>query len=229
MSITKHINITKLNEKYAPLSAKERLAQLYVDFDANEVLFTSSFGASALLLLDLVSKVNPKQHVHFIDTTYHFKETIHYKNNIASELGLAVIDLLPEVEDNMNTTATSMWIEQPNACCNVNKLKPLNKIKGNYKVWISGLMGYQTPNRADLPIFLEDDGIIKFHPLVDINQEEAEHMINNSAIPPHPLLAEGYESIGCTHCTLRGNGRDGRWSTQGKTECGLHFTPVNNL
>lgn len=103
-----------------------------------------------------------------------------------------------------------------------NKVVPLDPIKAQHKVWVSGLMAYQTEFRSHLRVFERQGDILKFHPLIDIEEGEVLYQFSLNNLPKHPLEDMGYGSIGCTHCTKKGEGRDGRFQGQGRTECGLH-------
>ncbi|MBK8565171.1 MAG: phosphoadenosine phosphosulfate reductase family protein [Saprospiraceae bacterium] len=99
---------------------------------------------------------------------------------------------------------------------------PLDPIKAQHKVWVSGLMVYQTEFRSHLRVFERQGDIIKFHPLIDIDEGEVLYQFSLNNLPKHPLEDMGSGSIGCTHCTKKGEGRDGRFQGQSRTECGLH-------
>lgn len=101
-------------------------------------------------------------------------------------------------------------------------MAPLEPVKAAHKVWISGLMRHQTRFRERLRIFEKQGDIIKFHPLIDFTEEEVAAYMEQYRLPAHPLEAGGYGSVGCTHCTRRGEGRSGRWQGTNQTECGLH-------
>ncbi len=215
------MNIEDLNKKYRELTPEERIRMLYTDF--NSVLFTSSFGATSAFLLHLFNKVNPQQTVHFLDTTYHFNETLAYKNKLAELLKINVIDVKPEEWKNNFTQQDKTWNSDPDLCCSINKVEPLDKIKPGFQIWVSGLMSSQNAYRESLKIFEEKDGIIKFFPIVDLSEKEAFDYMKKNNLPEHPLLKAGYNSVGCFHCTVAGKGRSGRWINKSKTECGLHL------
>ena len=130
--------------------------------------------------------------------------------------------MLPEKEANQKTQEDQLWSTDANACCEVNKVKPLDRIKPSFKVWFSGVMGFQTSFRAGLNVFEDQGGLLKFHPLIDISEEEFNSVYQSLNLPEHPLKLQGYGSVGCTHCTIKGEGRSGRWANEEKTECGLH-------
>ena len=214
-------DLNLLNEKYKNLTPVERIKEIYNDFD--KILLSSSFGTTAVYQLFLFHQAGVKQPVHFIDTTYHFKETLDYKEKLTNLFGLEVIDIVPDKEQNEFSKIGELWRYDPDQCCFINKVEPFQKIRDQYEVWISGLMYWQSSHREKLNIFEEKKGVIKFYPIVDVSEEEALRVIEENNLPMHPLKPLGYESIGCTHCTLKGKKRKGRWAQTVKTECGLHL------
>lgn len=214
--------LESLNQAFGPLGFEARIQTFYQLFAAEQVLVTSSFGTTSAMLLHLISRYNARQKIHFIDTGYHFAETLTYKKQLARELGLAVVDIQPEATAHAQTRQAQLWREDPDRCCQINKVAPLNQVKAQYQVWMSGLMGYQTDFRAEQRIFERSGHLLKFHPLIDLEEAEFLYYKGYHQLPEHPLQALGYGSIGCTHCTEKGAGRSGRWLGQEKTECGLH-------
>jgi len=172
----------------------------------------------------MVSKVAPGHPISFIDTTFCFNKTLEYKNTLTEILGLNIINVLPDVEDNMHARETKLWETSPDACCNLNKVKPFEPFKTEKKIWVSGLLMNSNPFRENLEIFEMRGPIIKMHPNIDTTAEGFEQFLMDNSIPPHPMIADGYNSVGCTHCTTKGKGREGRWAGLSKTECGLHTT-----
>lgn len=215
--------ITSLNNKYRNLTATQRINELYKDFNQEDVMLTSSFAATSAFLLKLVSDVNSSQTVFFIDTGYHFEDTLAYKKQLSTQYGLNVKSISALKKEHDFTTKDQTWSKNPDFCCSINKVKPLDTIKKNYKVWMSGLMKWQSDHRATLDIFEERNGILKFYPLLDISKETRDAYIKEHNLPFHPLVAKGYNSIGCKHCTVPGDDRNGRWNNHPKTECGLHL------
>lgn len=218
------LEIKELNKAFALFNYRERIEKIYDLYPVEDVLFTSSFGTKSVFLLWLISQIQPEQEIVFIDTTYHFPETLYFKNELTKRFNLKVKDVLPDSIQNRLTTDESWWIEHPNMCCTVNKIVPLDSVIGKNKIWISGLMAYQTSHRANLKIFEDRGDIIKFHPLIDIGEGEYLYQKGYNNLPDHPLTKEGYGSVGCIHCTDKGEDRSGRWTSKGKTECGLHTT-----
>ncbi len=221
-AISTEASAEQLNKLFTPLTFEERMRLFNRLFKDEEVLYTSSFGTRSVMLLHLISRYRPQQKVYFINTTYHFQETLEYRDQLAKEFGLDVADLLPDAVQNMITREEKWWQSNPDVCCTVNKVLPLEPIKARHKVWITGLMSYQTNYRAGLSVFEMQDGILKFNPLIDIDEGEWFYYTSWHQLPRHPLEAQGYGSVGCEHCTAKGAGRAGRWKGRAKTECGLH-------
>ena len=215
--------IKKLNKKYKSLSLVDRIKTLYKDFDETEVMVTSSFAATSAFLLKLFSEVNTEQVIYFIDTGYHFEETLSYKNQLIETYNLKVKSVSALKHEHEFTTKDKTWIKNPDFCCSINKVKPLEVIKRKYTVWVSGLMEWQSDHRNTLDIFEQRDDILKFYPLLDVSREERDNFIKKHKLPFHPLVSQGYHSIGCKHCTVPGKDRSGRWNNSPKTECGLHL------
>jgi phosphoadenosine phosphosulfate reductase len=215
--------IVALNQKYRRLTPENRLKEVYRDFELEEIILTTSFAATSALLLNLVSEANKSQLIYFIDTGYHFNETHIYKDYLIKLYDLNVVEQRADEQLHSFTTKERTWEKDPDLCCSVNKVQPLQSIVGHYNIWISGLMSWQSDHRESLDIFEERGSILKFYPLLDITKEERHDFIASHHLPFHPLVSKGYESIGCSHCTKPGADRDGRWNNSPKTECGLHL------
>lgn len=216
------LSIELLNDIFTPLPYEERIRLLYKYFGEEEVLFTSSFGTKSVFLLHLISRIRPQQKIYFIDTTYHFPETLQYREQLSRLFGIRVIDVRPGLEENVLTTEEEWWKEHPRMCCSINKIAPLEPVVAKHNIWISGLMAYQTAFRSRLRVFEKQGDIIKFHPIIDIDEGEFHYHLSYHKLPGHPLEERGYGSIGCVHCTSKGEGRSGRWQGTRQSECGLH-------
>lgn len=215
------VNKEKINRLLSTKIVDARVAHVFNSF--KNVLVTSSFGTTSVVILHLISRIKPECPVYFIDTGYHFEETLSYKNRVARLLNLKVIDLKPDPAKHQKTREQQIWGQNPDKCCEINKTEPLETVKSQYNVWMSGLIGFQNQYRSNLDILDEKPGIVKFYPLIDWNSGLVEEYIEVHGLPQHPLKAKGYDSVGCTHCTIPGAGRSGRWGNQSKTECGLHL------
>lgn len=221
MSIEERIN--DINARYHNLSPEERVVQLYKDFAPEEVMLTSSFATNSAFLLHLFSLHAPHQLIHFIDTGFHFPETLEYKKKLTELYHLKVEDVHPDDYQHEYSLKEKLWNSDPDFCCSINKVQPLHDIKENYTIWVSGLIRWQTEYRANLDVFEFRSGMIKFYPLVDVTKEQRDAYIRDHNLPFHPLVAKGYSSVGCTHCTRPGDDRSGRWVDTEKSECGLHL------
>ena len=217
------MNMEDWNKTFPRLNHEERLIALYEIFTPEEILVTSSFGASSPLLLHLLADICPNQPVHFIDTTYHFEETLTFRDFLIESYKLNVVNIFPDANENILTKEEQWWFTKPDECCAVNKVKPLALLKSKYKVWISGIMGFQTPQRLNMSIFENQNGLLKFNPFIDLTEGEYLYWSSLYKLPEHPLTALGFDSIGCMPCTSRGQGRNGRWAGKAKIECGLHL------
>lgn len=214
--------LAELNKRYHSLTPQQRVIELYKDFPAEEVMLTSSFATNSAFLLHLFATTAPHQLIHFIDTGYHFQETLNYKQKLTELYHLNVEDVHPEDWKHEYTTKDETWNSDPDFCCSINKVEPLQEVKEKHSVWVSGLIRWQTEHRANLDVFEFRGGIIKFYPLLDVTKEERDAYIRDHELPFHPLVAQGYSSVGCTHCTRPGDDRCGRWVDSAKSECGLH-------
>lgn len=216
-------DLAALNARYQPLGFEARIAQLYRDFPVESVLVTSSFAATSAYFLHIVHSIEPRQKIAFIDTGYHFPETLAYRDELARRFGLEVFSIRAEDWKHQFTREDRTWEKNPDFCCSINKVEPLEAIKPQYRVWVSSLMGWQTDERAGMAIFELRRGMLKFNPMIDVTREARDAYIATHDLPVHPLVPQGYASIGCTHCTVKGEGRSGRWVGKPKTECGLHL------
>lgn len=217
------INVEALNDHYKSLNPIQRIKKVFEDFDHQDILVTSSFGTTSGILMSMVSKAAPGHPIHFIDTTFLFPKTIEYKNTLTDILGLTIVNILPDVDDNIMARDSSLWESDVDKCCHLHKVKPFDPYKTDKKIWISGLLMNSTPFRENLNIFESRKNIIKMHPNIDTSVSQFDMYLADNAIPVHPMQLEGYESVGCTNCTLKGKGRSGRWAGKSKTECGIHL------
>ncbi len=200
------------------------------DVFQNQAVASSSFQTQSLPLLVLISKICPEMTVYFVDTGHHFPETLQYRDRLQQLLNLNVVTLTPNHENNMNGQQTISNLQAYNTglCCNINKIRPLERALQDKTVWISGVRGYQTKTRSQLPMVQQlPNGLVKVHPLVHWTQQDEENFINQLDLPRHPLWRKGYKSIGCAPCTVpideySKNYRQGRWPGMAKEECGMH-------
>jgi len=215
--------IGELNARYRPLNFEDRLRKLYENFPPEKIMVTSSFAATSAYFLHIISRIRPAQVIFFVDTGFHFQETLLYRDYLIGLYNLKVEALKADDYQHQYSAKEKLYQTDPDFCCTINKVSPLEAIKPNFDIWVSSLMSWQTDHRANLDIFDERRGIIKFNPMIDVTRRERDAYIREHKLPFHPLVAEGYSSIGCTHCTAKGKERCGRWIGKPKTECGLHL------
>lgn len=216
-----HIN--QLNKSLSSAHNDVRLAHILNKY-RDEVLITTSFGTTSALLIHMISRIRPAHPIHFINTGYLYPETLEYKNLLVQKYGVNIVEHSPDKQKHKLTKAGEMWKENQDLCCHYNKVEPLEHMvnEKKYTVWISGLLGYQNNFRSELNFVQKKKGFYRFYPLIDWTPHMVEEYFDNYQLPRHPLERLGFDSIGCTHCTVKGKQREGRWNDSGKTECGLH-------
>ncbi len=197
--------------------------------EGKSMFATSSFQTNSVVLLHLLSRIDKTIPIYFINTGFHFPETIQYKDTVTDLLGINVIDLLPHVPKAMQCNASGdlMFTFDPDYCCYLNKVQPVEAILEKYDVWINGVRAEQNSIRRR---FKQEEptrhNTTRYHPILDWTAEVMNAYIKEYGLPVHPLQRKGYISIGCEPCTKPVNGenvRDARWSGMKKTECGLHL------
>lgn len=216
-------NLEELNSRYAGLSYLDRLKNIFNEFAPEDILVTTSFGSSSIVLLHLLHKVRPEHPVYLINTGYLFEATHQYKQELMKRFGLNIVDVHPRQSSHEFTSTHNVWQDNPDFCCFINKVEPMNDLKRGKRIWISGLLRFQNANRSEKQLFEGSHELIKFHPIIDMEQGDVNLYRTIYELPAHPLEYEGYGSIGCEHCTQKGEGRSGRWQGSKKTECGLHL------
>lgn len=207
----------------------EALDIIKIHFVRNYSIATTSFGLTSVVMIDLISKSKLKIPIIFINTNFHFKETIEYKNKLVKFYNnLDFIEVLPKLSSDNFLTKNGFDIQKknPELCCTKNKVEPLNEFiyKKEIKIWISALRKTQTSRRLQLKKTDNiNDNLIKLYPLLNWSENNMLNYIREMNLPFHPLAFGGYGSIGCEPCTDKGECRVGRWKGLKKTECGLHF------
>jgi len=189
---------------------------------------SSSFQSHSIVMLHILSRYEHNIPIYFINTGYHFPETLAYKNKIAEYLGIQIIDLYPT--DNLGNRVDSrdqlLYKSDPDTCCYISKVKPVEPLLNVFDVWINGIRSEQNRNRSTMK--LEEQTkfkSVRYHPMLNWTNEEIQNYISKFSLPEHPLAKKGYISIGCKPCTkkpVNDDARSGRWSGFNKTECGLN-------
>jgi phosphoadenosine phosphosulfate reductase len=195
-------------------SAQEVL-ELAIERHHPQLVMACSFQKEESVLIDMLMSIEPGARVFTIDTGALFPETYEVWRRIEDRYGLH-IEVMDATSPNGPWTATN--------CCGVRKVAALDQALAGAEAWITGIRREQSPTRADAPKLERDAarGVWKFNPLADWSDGDIWRYVHENDLPYHPLHDDGYDSIGCAPCTLPGNGREGRWAGQDKTECGLH-------
>jgi len=190
---------------------------------------TSSFQTQSVALLHLISQVRPEIPVIFLDTGYHFPETISHRDQLVEQFGLNlhIVRAAMNRADFVKQYGDALYRHDPDLCCYLNKVEPMERALKGLDAWITGIRRDQTANRANAqPVEQLPDGRIKVNALLAWTRQDLWTYISRHNLPSHPLFSQGYLSVGCAPCTapvMEGQDeRAGRWAGTGKTECGLH-------
>lgn len=193
------------------------------------VAVISSFGAESAVLLAQVAAQDKAVPVFFLDTERHFPETLAYRDELTRHLGLKDVRTLrpARAEVEYRDPEGQLVAFDPDACCALRKVEPLEVVLPEFDIWVTGRKRMQAATRAALPVAeRQEDGSVKLNPLAGWSEAQIARFMEEKSLPPHPLVAQGYRSIGCEPCTRPvGEGEDsraGRWAGLAKTECGLH-------
>ncbi|MCW3849332.1 phosphoadenylyl-sulfate reductase [Sphingomonas sp. LB-2] len=223
----------RLNNMFRGTDTHEMLKAVLGNHMLGEVAVVSSFGAESAALLHLVASVDPATPVLFIDTFKHFPETLAYRDQLVDLLGLTNLRILtPDAELLAKKDATELrWSYDPDGCCEIRKVQPLEKALAGVDATITGRKAFQASTRNALPRFEIDGDRLKVNPLANWTKADLDAYFEAHDLPKHPLEAQGYLSIGCAPCTSvvkpGEDPRAGRWRGWEKTECGIH-TPVED-
>ncbi|MNU27109.1 Phosphoadenosine phosphosulfate reductase [compost metagenome] len=218
----------RLNAQWGEADAEDLLRAVLDPTLGRKAAAISSFGAEAAVLLHLISRVRPDLPVVFLETGQHFFQTLAYRRDLASRLGLTdVRDIAPDVAAlSAADPRGDLWRSAPDACCAVRKVQPMAQALAGFDTRITGRKRYQNPQRADLMPFEAVGGVLTVNPLAQWSVQQIEGWLRDHQLPRHPLVEQGYPSIGCWPCTRAvepdEEARDGRWAGQEKTECGIH-------
>lgn len=225
----------ELRAKYHNASAEEMLRGFLREEFPGKIALVSSFGIEAAPLLALTAKIDPATPVIFLDTHKLFPETLSYRDQLIERLGLENVRTQhPDYIDvQRDDPEGDLWQRKPDHCCFIRKVKTLNKALKGYDAWITGRKRFHGGLRSALPAVEYFDGRIKLNPLSNWAHEDVKRAFAEFDLPPHPLEAAGYSSVGCTHCTAPpaadGDVRSGRWAGQQKSECGIHVAADGRL
>ena len=194
-------------------------------FGEDRLALAASWQKETAVLVDLVRTHAPGARIFTLDTGFLFDETKstwraleeHYGITVEAAAGMTV-------EEQARKHGDELWKRDPDACCGIRKVVPLKERLSTVDAWVAGLRRDQSPSRASTPKLHWDDkhGLWKANPLADWSDRDVWNYIAANDVPYNPLHDQGYSSIGCTHCTLPSDDREGRWAGSGKLECGIH-------
>ncbi len=224
----------KLLLQCGDLQGHELLSEMIKNIFHNCIALVSSFGAHSAILLDMVSRIDKRTHVVFLDTGKLFPETLRYQQTLVRHLKLENIRICEPAHADVESCDPSgdLWASNPDQCCYIRKVRPLHEALKGFDCWITGRKRYQGGLRTRLETIEFIDGVTKINPLALWSQEMVREYFIKHDLPYHPLYENGYLSLGCMPCTSRagekGNERDGRWPYSKKAECGIHGRDLRN-
>ena len=223
-----HLDLDAINLDLESKTPQDILAWTWQQFQP-KVILTCSFQHEGVVLAHMLRDIAPAVPVVFINTGFHFEETLAYRDDIKQRFGINLVELLPAMPrtEFASTHGLDLYARNPDLCCQINKVEPLQRYLPGVRAWINGRRRDQAGTRQAIRIverFRND--LYKVNPAASWTARETFAYMEKHGIPTHPLFDKGYASIGCAPCTrpvLPGESeRDGRWAGQGKTECGLH-------
>jgi phosphoadenosine phosphosulfate reductase len=208
-------------------NANELLRWTDENFGGNYIVASNMQDA---VLVDLAAKVRPGVDVLFLDTGYHFVETIGTRDAVEAVYDINVVNVTAEnsVAKQDELFGKDLFAREPNECCRMRKVEPLGKALQGYSAWVTGIRRVEAPTRANAPLISWDKAfnLVKINPIAAWTDEEMQAYIDGNDVLVNPLVFEGYPSIGCAPCTAKpvegADPRSGRWAGLSKTECGLH-------
>ena len=220
--------VETLSQTYYGLHGEALLRPLIEREFSGRIALVSSFGTESVVLLQMVAAIDRSLPILFIDTGKLFGETLRYRDELVTLLGLSDVRTvrpttlkLAEVDPEQ-----SLWQSDPDKCCFTRKVEPLAQAIKGFDAWITGRKRFQGGSRTTLRPIESDAGFVKVNPLAGMNLAEIEAAFETRHLPRHPLEAEGFLSVGCYTCSARvapgADRRSGRWQGTDKNECGIH-------
>ena len=217
-----------MERRFAGVPTRAMLEELLGGELRGRIAAVSSFGAESAVLLHLVASIDRDVPVIFVNTQKTFGDTLAYRDELSERLGFTDLRVfrpdprLLALKDDKGFR----WSYDPDGCCDLRKVEPLRRALAPFDAWLSGRKGFQSGTRTALPRFEADEGRLKINPLADWSRADIAAYFAEHGLPPHPLEAQGYASIGCAPCTSKvqpgEDPRAGRWRGWDKVECGIH-------
>jgi phosphoadenosine phosphosulfate reductase len=220
-----------LDRELACASPAVVIARALREFGREKLAVVSSFGTESAALLKIIADVDPAIPVVFLDTGWLFQETLAYRATLADLLGLTDVRSIKPLDATLQRNDADLWLSDPDACCRIRKVEPLARALEPFAGWFNGRKRFQGADRANIAVVEADGARLKFNPLANATIDDLKALYASAKLPPHPLLAQGFTSIGCMPCTTRTrpgeDPRAGRWRDRGKTECGIHVAKAS--
>ncbi len=222
-----------LDSRYAN-SSPSQVIEGALKYFGDKFAIVSSFGSESAVLLHLAAQVSKDIPVLFLDTGKLFGETKRFRDRLTEEFGLTDVRTISPDQNDLQAEDPkgALWTKDTNKCCYIRKVRPLDQVLDGFHGWASGRKRFQGGVRSLLPQFEAGDGRVKVNPLAFWNKEDVTTYLDTNDLPRHPLVAEGFASIGCMPCTDRvqegESDRAGRWRGQAKAECGIHLSLTEN-
>jgi phosphoadenosine phosphosulfate reductase len=218
----------ELDRALRAASPSEVIAAALKAVGRDRLALVSSFGTESAALLKVMADVDPAIPVIFLDTGWLFEETLAYRDTLIATLGLRDVRSIKPAEEALQREdpERELWFSDPDACCRIRKVEPLARALAPFDGWINGRKRFQGGARAAIPVVEADGARLKFNPFANVSKADIEAIYATAKLPPHPLVASGFLSVGCMPCTSRTSPdedtRAGRWRGRPKTECGIH-------
>jgi phosphoadenosine phosphosulfate reductase len=227
-SLQGSLTAEQLDHALRAASPAEVIAAALKTVGRERLALVSSFGTESAALLKVMADVDPAIPVVFLDTGWLFEETLAYRDTLIATLGLRDVRSIKPLDADLDRDdpERELWFSDPDKCCFIRKVEPLKRALAPFDAWINGRKRFQGGARSAIPVVEADGTRLKFNPFANVSREDIDAIYATAKLPPHPLMASGFTSVGCMPCTSRaasGEGeRAGRWRGRAKTECGIH-------
>jgi phosphoadenosine phosphosulfate reductase len=226
--------VAELNERFEHAPPQEILRWALQDSGLQRVALASAFQAEGTCVMHMAARIRPDIPVLFLETGFHFAETLAFKQRLTEQLGLNVVDLVGDHTEDSQARAFGprLYERDPSRCCELNKVIPFNRALRNLDGWITSMRRDSAWTRSDTPIvdqYEHEPGLnlVKINPIANWSRRQVWSYLKEHDLPHNPLYDLGYASIGCAPCTRMlfpgEDERAGRWSGRMKTECGIHI------
>ncbi|HYF51560.1 MAG TPA: phosphoadenylyl-sulfate reductase [Planctomycetota bacterium] len=217
-------------------ASPEDILRWSVSHFGKKLCMQTSFQLGGMVLIDMLSRIDKTVPIFFIDTGFHFKETLEFRDKVVARYGINLITLTPLLDRELFKAIygnDTLYERNPQECCRINKVEPMEHAVKDYAATVSALRRDSSAERSKIDIIDQRvDGIVRLHPIANWTREQTRAYLKQHDVPTHPLHDKGYKTIGCspTCCTVpvgeNAPERAGRWTGTGKSECGLHLINI---